>query len=132
MDQRTARELYDQLGQAQRKLDDILNRPDAVDITANVAYACRKLDTIRNDLWPAMHPPPQSDPDGNLLFTGELRSGDFGPDTGYYRAFVELCGVMTPLVASGRSWWPTRDEARAAATPHNGHVAIVGIPDRQR
>ena len=73
MTPRAARELYDQLGLAQRKLEDILNHPGEVDSADNVAYVSRKLDAIRKDLPPAADPPPESDPDGSAPFAAAGR-----------------------------------------------------------
>ena len=60
-------------------------------------------------------------------YQGELRSGNFGPDTGHYHCYVEFYSMMCRHSKDGVKVWPTREEAWAAAGPRNGHVAVVGV-----
>lgn len=93
----------------------------------------------------------------NPEYMGELRSGNFGPDSGMYRVSVEVCGGMYALegpdtigmnlifveygsvlchlgrpVTAGEDHWHTREEAWEASrlpdgTVRNGHVAVRGV-----
>ena len=62
-------------------------------------------------------------------FKGELRSGDFGPDTGHFHVFAEVYGSMARGGwRNANGCYPTREEARKAIGPTGGHQAIVGVP----
>ena len=56
-------------------------------------------------------------------YAGELRSGDFGHDTGHYHAMVEFYSMMI----RERGCFATREEAQAEHAHRIGHVAIVGV-----
>ena len=68
---------------------------------------------------PASHPP----------YEGELRSGEFGPDSGHYVVYVQDGSVMTQNtdLRTGRDHWHNREEAWLTAVPRLGAVAVVGI-----
>lgn len=59
-------------------------------------------------------------------YEGELRSGNFGPNTGHYHAYVESYGVMARHVRDGKKCYHSRAEARQATPRRSGHVAVVG------
>ena len=63
-------------------------------------------------------------------YTGELRSGNFGPNSGRYAVYIELGNTMERLywASDGRTWWPTRDAAWQAGGSRIGRVAVVGLP----
>ena len=62
-------------------------------------------------------------------FNGEVRSGDFGPDTGHYHVYVECYSVMARHEdEDDNRCFQSREKAREAAGPlRSGHVAVVGI-----
>ena len=65
-------------------------------------------------------------------FNGEVRSGDFGPDSGHYHVYVECYSVMARQEdQDDNSCFPSREAAHQAAGPlRGGHVAVVGILPR--
>ena len=78
------------------------------------------MTTINTPADPATPEPPR-------YYYGELASGDFGEDTGRYWVYVETYGTMARYEKDGRDHWHTREEARAAALPRNGHIAVLGV-----
>ena len=68
-------------------------------------------------------------------YDGAIRSGNFGPNSGRYAAYVQFGETMMQLkdYRTGQTTWPTRAQASNAArsrTPR--HVAIVGLPNTGR
>ena len=62
-----------------------------------------------------------------LQYNRELRSGDFGPDTGHYHVFSEAWGRMIPgRYSATAAPYPTRQAARQQMGRKLGHVATVG------
>ena len=62
----------------------------------------------------------------------ELRSGDFGPDTGHYHIFGEVLGRMIPGgYSAARGPYRDRQAARQQMNYKIGHVATVGFPENQ-
>lgn len=89
-----------------------------------------RVAAIREQLADRYDIPPEADADGNRIYTGELSSGNFGPDTGRYHIYIRLYTGMR------RHWdretrqdeWPTRAAAWAAVADREPSVAVVGIP----
>lgn len=61
-------------------------------------------------------------------YTGEVRSGDFGPDSGHYHATYEFYGMMIQFTDRyGQHCWASREAAWQALGPRNEHCAVIGI-----
>ena len=63
-------------------------------------------------------------------YTGEPRSGNFGPNSGRYAAYFQLGNAMFRFqdYRTGQTDWPTRAEAWQAAGSRISHTAVVGLP----
>ena len=128
----TARELRQALKEIREDLDTATDHDSSPSQARDAVIAAQYyLDRLQDRLFPFAYPPPPTNPDsGRPEFTGELKSGDFGPDSGYYRVYTEFYGLMCSYTNhwTGQKTWYTREAAWAAAGNRNGHVAVVGIP----
>ena len=69
-------------------------------------------------------------------YRGELRSGDFGPNSGHYHVYIEFYGIMTQHNDrdTGIACFSTREVGWAAQRlpgggSRSGHAAVVGVTD---
>lgn len=95
-----------------------------------LAAAADRVTAIREQLARAYQMPPETDADGNRIYYGELRSGNFGPDTSRYHVYVRLYAGMRRYQdpKTGQGEWTTRAAAWAATADREPPVAVVGIP----
>ena len=95
-----------------------------------LAAAADRAAAIREQLARAYQMPPETDADGNRIYYGELRSGNFGPDTGRYQVYVRVYAGMRRYFdrETGQGEWPTRAAAWAATADREPPIAVVGIP----